>query len=89
MIKLLIVLLTLAAIGCSKYPEPEVGTYNITIKIAEDAEAVKASCKNNSFNACAYAALDPCVVVLNKEDWELIAVHELAHCFNINNHGVY
>ena len=79
--------LALVLVGCSmaKYPEPEPSVTNVKIVIRDNASAVVDDCSADAI-ACAYINNNPCIISMSSQTWEMTAVHELAHCLDVNDH---
>lgn len=86
--------LVLLLAGCTNmYSVPEQQTITVVLTIG-DENAPGEHCNKHThvckglpcIRGCATPG-NPCRVTLTDDSWEIHAVHELAHCLNINHHA--
>lgn len=86
-----IILACLLISGCAnKYPYPEVGRYSSEFMVVKTQKDLQIACSRSGqiyLSACIYDKRKPPLIIFIQDSWELNAVHELAHLFDINNHG--
>ena len=60
---------------------PVKDVYNIEL-IFTDKQSIKHICDHDLAVACAMPTIDPCVLLMNKENYLYYIVHEIHHCTN-------